>query len=227
MNPVEVGGEKRLYYDIPIPTLPEYIAPPPTTRLTTEAEFTAERQRLLTALNTATEERALKQEEIQQVEDSLNDKVYANPMGFTPSMAPYDPNAREVYLRSKITTYQDSRGIDVDDPKPFRELRDQIKKRDPAGFTTRAVSIDGIIKAIIKYESEEYDQAVNAEERAFVGERVVKTEATLQANLLQLKLELRNIEMRITAIETDITALTADYDAYLRQVEQKEREKEK
>jgi hypothetical protein len=52
MNPVEVGGEKRLYYDVPIPTLPEYIAPPPTTRLTTEAEFVAERQRLLTALNT-------------------------------------------------------------------------------------------------------------------------------------------------------------------------------
>jgi septal ring factor EnvC (AmiA/AmiB activator) len=100
-----------------------------------------------------------------------------------------------------------------------------MKKRDPAGFTTRAVSIDGIIKAIIKYESEEYDQAVKAEERAFVGERVVKTEAVLQTELARFKLELRNIEDQITAIETDITALTAQYDAYLREVEQKEIEK--
>ncbi len=43
MNPVEVGDEKRLYYDVPIPTLPKYINVPPTTRFTTEAEFTAER----------------------------------------------------------------------------------------------------------------------------------------------------------------------------------------
>ncbi len=57
------------------------------------------------------------------------------------------------------------------------------KKKDPAGFTTRAVSIDGIIKAIITYEMEEYNRAVKAEERAFIGERVVKTEAALQAEL--------------------------------------------
>jgi len=225
MNPVEVGGEKRLYYDVPIPTLPKYNDVPPTTRFKTEAEFTAERQRLLTALNTDIRNRTLKQEEIKLVEDDLNDKAYATPAGFTTSIAPYDPNAREAYLRSKIITYTDSRGIEIDDPKPFREIRDQIKKSDPAGFTTKATGIEGIIKAIIKYESEEYNRAVKAEESAFVGERVVKTEAALQTELAKLKLELRNIEFQITAIETDITALTADYDAYLREVEQKEIEK--
>jgi len=54
---------------------------------------------------------------------------------------------------------------------------------------------------------------------------IATTEADLQVELARLKLELRNIEVRIIAIETDITALTADYDAYLRQVEQKEIEK--
>ena len=225
MNPVEVGDEKRLYYDVPIPTLPTYIDTPPTTRFTTEAEFTAERERLLTELNTATEDRILKLEEIKLVEDDLNDKAYATPAGFTTSIPLYDPNARELELRSKITTYTDSRGIDIDDPKPFRELRDQMKKNDPAGFTTKAVGIEGIIKAIIKYELEEYNRAVKAEERAFVGERVVRTEAGLQAELARLRLELRNIAFQITANETDLTALTAEYDAFLREVEEKEVEK--
>jgi len=33
MNPVEVGDQKRLYYDVPIPKLPTFTADPPTTRL--------------------------------------------------------------------------------------------------------------------------------------------------------------------------------------------------
>ena len=36
MNPVEVGDEKRLYYDVPIPTLPDFTPTPPTTPFTTE-----------------------------------------------------------------------------------------------------------------------------------------------------------------------------------------------
>ena len=169
MNPVEVGDEKRLYYDVPIPALPNFVPTPPTTAFTTEAEFTAEREKLLTLLNTSTERRAVIQEEIQIVEDQLNTRAYATPIGFTPSIPPYDPNARDLELRSLITTYQDSRGLDIDDPKPFRDLRDKMKKSDPAGFTTRAVSIDGIIKAIIAYELEEYKRTVNAEEGAYIG----------------------------------------------------------
>jgi hypothetical protein len=45
-----------------------------------------------------------------------------------------------------------------------------------AGFKGgNIIGIDGIIKAIIKYELEEYNRAVKAEERAFVGERAFKT----------------------------------------------------
>ena len=83
----------------------------------------------MTELNTDIRNRTLKQEEIKLVEDDLNDKAYATPAGFTTSIPLYDPNARELELRSKITTYTDSRGIDIDDPKPFRELRDQMKKK--------------------------------------------------------------------------------------------------
>ena len=71
MNPVEVGDEKRLYYDVPIPALPNFIPTPPTTAFTTEAEFTTERERLLTLLNTSTERRAVIQEEIKAVEDEI------------------------------------------------------------------------------------------------------------------------------------------------------------
>ena len=222
MNPVEVGDEKRLYYDVPIPTLPDFTPTPPTTRFTTEEEFVRERERILTALNRATERREVIQEEIQLVEDQLNSRSYATPIGFKTSIPPYDPNARELDLRSTITTYTDSRGLDVDDPKPFRDLRDRMKKSDPAGFTTRAVGIDGIIKAIINYEMENYKEAVKAEEGVFVGKKVVATEASLQSDLLRLKLELRNVEALILRIETDITALNTDHDSFLREIEEDE-----
>ena len=72
--------KKRLYYDVPIPTLPEYVPNPPTTAFTTEAEFATERERLLTEFNRATERRALIQENIQYVEDDLNKKAFATPI---------------------------------------------------------------------------------------------------------------------------------------------------
>ena len=129
MNPVEVGDEKRLYYDVPIPALPNFVPTPPTTAFTTEAEFTAERERLLTLLNTSTERRAVIQEEIKAVEDEINNKAYATPIGFTPSIPPYDPNARDLELRSLITTYKNFQDIEIDDPNPFRDLRDRMKKK--------------------------------------------------------------------------------------------------
>ena len=78
---------------------------PPTTRFKSEAEFTTERRRLLTALNTATEDRTLKQEEIKLVEDDLNDKLYANPTGFTSTMPPYDSKAKRELLKSYTEAY--------------------------------------------------------------------------------------------------------------------------
>ena len=40
MNPVEVGDQKRLYYDVPIRTLPDFTPTPPTTAFTTGSGFT-------------------------------------------------------------------------------------------------------------------------------------------------------------------------------------------
>jgi hypothetical protein len=57
MNPVEVGDEKRLYYDVPIPTLPTFTPDPPTTRLKSEEEFVIERERLLNLRNNAYEKK--------------------------------------------------------------------------------------------------------------------------------------------------------------------------
>ena len=62
MNPVEVGDDKCRYYNAPFPALPNNLRKLPTTLFTTLVEFTVERERLLTASNTATESRALKQE---------------------------------------------------------------------------------------------------------------------------------------------------------------------
>ena len=105
MNPVEVGDEKRLYYDVPIPALPNFVPTPPTTAFTTEAEFTAERERLLTLLNTSTERRAVIQEEIKAVEDEINNKAYDNPSGFTSTIPPYDAKAKRELLKSYTETY--------------------------------------------------------------------------------------------------------------------------
>jgi hypothetical protein len=46
MNPVEVGDEKRLYYDVPIPALPKFDPIPYLGARNTEEEFTRERERL-------------------------------------------------------------------------------------------------------------------------------------------------------------------------------------
>ena len=92
MNPVEVGDEKRLYYDIPIPSLPNHIPIPYRGVRTSEAEFVAERKRLLLELNTSYGERDAKQEEIQLVEDDINNKVYDD-AGFVSTIPVFDPMA--------------------------------------------------------------------------------------------------------------------------------------
>ena len=39
MNPIEVGDQKRLYYDIPIPVLPDFLPKPYASPLTSTEDF--------------------------------------------------------------------------------------------------------------------------------------------------------------------------------------------
>jgi hypothetical protein len=222
MNPVEVGDEKRLYYDVPIPALPKFDPIPYLGARNTEEEFTRERERLLTALNTSYERREYFQGEIQGVEDELNARVYDNPGGFTSKIPAFDAEAIREQLIRMSTVSTDAEGISIYDPKPLRALRDDMKSKDPAGFTSRAVSVDGIIKAIIKYEEGNYLEAVKKEEEAFRGEKVARTEKALNDDLLDLKRDLALTETLITNIETDLTALNAEHEAFLRNIEENE-----
>ena len=241
MNPVEVGDEKRLYYDIPIPTLPEYIPKPPTTYFTTEGEFTVERERLLTALNTATERRALIQQDIQIVEDQLNIRAYATPTGFKPSIPAYDEKARAIELKKMTDAYEklpvlDKKGNPVKDKagkplytdgKPITDLSPLLDLRDKYKIKTSARTVPGLIRAIIPFEKKLYDEQIKTEEGSFVGRRIAGTEASLKSDLIRLRGELATIEGQIASIETDITALNAEHDAFLRDIEENEVERNK
>jgi hypothetical protein len=112
-------------------------------------------------------------------------------------------------------------GLEVESNKQLVDIRDAIRKKDPS-FKTKALGIKFLINAIINYEEAKYNEQVKAEESAFVGTKVARTEASLQSGLVRLKLDLRNIEARILAIETDMTALNAEHDAFLRVIEEDE-----
>ena len=219
MNPVEVGDEKRLYYDVPIPALPNFVPTPPTTAFTTEAEFTTERERLLTLLNTSTERRAVIQEEIKAVEDEINNKAYDNPLGFTSTIPPYDAKAKRELLKSYTEIYTEP--IDPGDArKKTIDIQPLIDIKDGYGLRTTARTINGLITAIIKHEEQFYLDERKREEEAFIGTKVASTEVALNDQLRLLKLELRNIEIAIAGSETNITALNAAHDTFLREIEE-------
>jgi hypothetical protein len=135
MNPVEVGDQKRLYYDVPIPTLPTFTPDPPTTRLTSEGDFETEKERLLNLRNNAFERRDLIMNDIKIVEDLLNDKAYASPIGFKPSIPTYDPIGRKLELE-ELAVETNSEGLDFESVKPLLSLRDAMNARDQT-FKTR------------------------------------------------------------------------------------------
>ena len=220
MNPIEVGDQKRLYYDIPIPALPDFIPTPPTTRFTTEEEFDTERERLLTELNNFSERRTIILEDIQVVETQINDKAYVNPIGFAPSIAPFNRAQMATDLKDLTESY-DSSGNKVIDIQPLLDIRDGKK------IKTTAKTIPGLIRAITDFEERIYKERIKAEEATFVGKKTAGTETYLQSELLRLKNDLKFVEQRIAAIETNIDALNAMHDALLREIEDNEIERNK
>ena len=228
MNPVEVGDQKRLYYDVPIPKLPTFTPDPPTTRLKSEEEFIIERERLLVNLNTSYAERDAKQEEIQATEDGINNNAYDDPtVAFTSAIPVYDPRARASELKAKTIFTNAKTGVEYDSNGPLIRIRDEINARDKS-FKTRATGINFLINAIVKYEEDNYRKRVLEEEALFRGKPAYgKTEAELQAELANLRAELVAIDTKILATETDITALTTDYESFLRNIEENETKRNK
>ena len=167
MNPVEVGDEKRLYYDIPIPTLPDPNPIPYYGRFFTEEEFTIERERLLIALNASTANRDAITEFIQNTEDEINAKAYMLPTGFTPSIPEFDPIGKKLELEA-LAVETDSKGVVFQSSKPLIALRDDMKKKDPS-FKTRATGINTLIKAIVDYEERINNEQIQAEQTAYIG----------------------------------------------------------
>ena len=105
----------------------------------------------MTDSNTAIEDRTIKQEEIKLVEDDLNDKAYATPVGFTTSIPPYDSNAKRELLKSYTETYVEP--VDPDDArKKVIDIQPLLDIRDGYKLKTTARTIPGLINAIVKYE---------------------------------------------------------------------------
>ena len=225
MNPVEVGDEKRLYYDVPIPTLPDPNPIPYYGRFNAEEEFVVERERLLAVLDGLTANREAIIEYIQDTEDELNSKSYMSSTGFTPSTPPYDRYAKEMELRA-LAIETDSEGVDYVSVRPLIALRDEMKIKDRS-FTTRANGINNLIKAILNYEEAKTNEAIQAEEAVYVGKNSVAIEANLQNDLAMYKNALKTTQLQITSNETKITALDAEHDNFLQNIEENEIENNK
>ena len=225
MNPVEVGDEKRLYYDVPIPTLPDPNPIPYYGRFNTEEEFVVERERLLVALDGLTANREAIIEYIQDTEDELNSKSYMSSTGFTPSTPPYDRYAKEMELRA-LAVETDPKGVDYESVRPLIAIRDEMKKNDRS-FTTKANGINNLIKAILNYEEAKTNEAIQAEEAVYVGKNSVAIEANLQNDLAMYKNALKTTQLQITSTETKITALDAEHDNFLQNIEENEIENNK
>ena len=137
MNPIEVGDEKRLYYDIPIPTLPKFDPIPTPSHFKTEEEFTLERERLLEDLNRGYERREYIQGEIQATEDEINNKAYDNPIGFVPSIPVFNRREREEELEDLRFSIDPDTGVEIASSDQLTELRDEIFAADKS-FKTKA-----------------------------------------------------------------------------------------
>ena len=119
-----------------------------------------------------------------------------------------------------------SEGIDFEGKKEF-DIRPLLDLRDKYKLKTTARTVPGLIRAITTFEKNFDKELIASEETIFVGEKAAKAEAALLNDLADLRLDLRNIEANILAIETGITALNADHEAFLRNVEENEIERNK
>jgi hypothetical protein len=134
-------------------------------------------------------------EYIQDTEDELNSKSYMSSTGFTPSTPPYDRYAKEMELRA-LAVETDPKGVDYESVRPLIAIRDEMKKNDRS-FTTKANGINNLIKAILNYEEAKTNEAIQAEEAAYVGKNSVAIEANLQKDLVMYKNALKTNELQI------------------------------
>ena len=95
MNPIEVGDEKRLYYDVPIPVLPDFTPKRPTTTFKNDEEFVAERDRLLEEYDRLNGVRETEMEDVKRIEDEINARTYEASVGFKSSIPPYDAKQKK------------------------------------------------------------------------------------------------------------------------------------
>ena len=172
MTPIEVGGKQQLYYDVPIPALPVFVPAPYKSKITKLEDFETEKQRLLAAYNKATADRDTTIIEIKAVEDEINAKAYASPIGYAPSIAPYDRKARGAELLDLTKIIAPGKPVEYD-ITPLLDIRDALKLK------TKARTSPGLIKAIQDYEEEEHNKKIRAEESTYVGKKVVGREAEL------------------------------------------------
>jgi hypothetical protein len=208
MTPIEVGGKQQLYYDVPIPPLPPFVPKPYTSRFTDLAAFKTEKERLLRELDTSYNIRTVTQEEIKLVENEINAKSYANPIGFTPKTPPFDRKARNIELitLTEIRDPKDPLAKVIIDNQPLKDICAMY------GIPTRSNSaIPTLVKNILAFEEGEYEKAILAEESTFVGTKVMKAEMALTSDLARLHNTLKMIEGQILKNETDLGALDADY----------------
>ena len=209
MTPIEVGGKQQLYYDVPIPALPVYVPTPYKSKITKLEDFETEKQRLIAAYNKATADRDTTAIEIKATEDEINAKAYASPIGFTPSIPPYDKKARAAELLDLTKTIAPGKPVEYD-ITPLLDIRDGLKLK------TKARTSSGLIKAIQEYEEAEHNKMIRGEESKYVGKKVVVREAELNEDLRVLRIRLKNETAEITKIDTDIKALDADYENFER-----------
>jgi len=213
MTPIEVGGKQQLYYDVPIPALPVFVPAPYKSKITKLEDFETEKQRLLAAYNKATADRDTTAIEIKATEDEINAKAYASPIGYAPSIAPYDRKARGAELLDLTKIIAPGKPVEYD-ITPLLDIRDALKLK------TKARTSPGLIKAIQDYEEEEHNKKIRAEESTYVGKKVVGREAELNEDLRVLRIRLKKETDEITKIDTDIKALDADYESFERTTEE-------
>jgi hypothetical protein len=162
LTPIEVAGKQQLYYDVPILPLPVYVATPYKSKITKLEDFETEKQRLLAAYNKSTSDRDTTAIEIKATEDEINAKAYASPVGYAPSIPPYDRKARGAKLLDLTKTIAPGKPVEYD-ITPLLDIRDALKLK------TKAKTSPGLIKAIQDYELEEYNKLIKAEEATYVG----------------------------------------------------------
>ena len=211
MTPIEVGGKQQLYYDVPIPPLPPFVPKPYTSHFTDPADFKTEKEKLLVAIKTSYIRREQYQNDINNIEGLLNAKAYASLEGFTPSMPSFDKNTRKAELLDLTKEINPKTGI-----VEYTNLQPLLDMRDAKLPKSKARVLSGLLSALLKYEEEEYNTTIKADETAYVGTKVAKTESALQADLMHFKGLLAVEEAKILNIETDLGALDADYENFMR-----------